>query len=85
MKLAYAFVTCSLLLLSLASQVTSATNTRNITKNADHEEDDTYHEHSLSHFENNKFQLPAVTVQQLCPRGLRMWILGKIFFTFCSV
>jgi hypothetical protein len=89
MQLSCTYVSCGLLLLILASQVIGRTNIRNVTKNvddemsdSDDEEDDTYHEHILPHNENGKFELPPVTIQQLCPRGLRMWIPGKIILLF---
>lgn len=83
-------LTCAhgLLFLILASQVTARTNIHNVTKNVDgvsdsyDDEDHTFHEHILPYHENGTFELPPVTIQQLCPRGLRMWIPGKIILLF---
>jgi hypothetical protein len=85
MQLACAYVNCGLVLLVLSSFVTGETNTtHSATKNADDEgfesdgeQNDTYSDHMLPHLENGKFEHPPVIVQQLCPRGLRMWIPGK--------
>jgi hypothetical protein len=89
MHLARANVSRGLLLLILSSQLTGRTDVRNVTKYADdeisdsvYEEDGTYHEHILQHHENGKSVLPPVTIHQLCPRGLRMWIPGKIILLF---
>jgi hypothetical protein len=91
MQLACAYVSCGLVLLFLPSFVTGETNsTHNATKNADDEvfesdaeQNDTYSEHMSPHLENGKSELPPVVVQQLCPRGLRMWIPGKRLFIVC--